>query len=262
MDGQTTSDELDFSASGSTTEQTESMNSAPVQAVNEQSDSANADDSLETTTPNDQVEGQGDVQVNEDDVIDFLAKKGINPESEDLKAEFYKLGKMALNSEKGFTSSRQELANLRRQLKEEQEPQPQNQTQPENNGISMYGGRTAEQFQQEVDNWEKERNLTPEENDKMIAWLGTPIGKNPVTGEPILRMYLVANGSLSLDDAYNAAGCGMVKAEALKSKMRGEVEKEIAARQSAKRPGASATNSTQFGDSGGSDPFRDELLND
>ncbi len=117
MDEQTISDGLDFSASDSTAEQADSTDASSVQETIEQPDNQGDNSNVEATPTDNQVDGQSGVQAEDDAIKEFLANKGINlDEPGDAKDIAYKLGKMALNSEKQFNSKSQEIAQLRRQM--------------------------------------------------------------------------------------------------------------------------------------------------
>lgn len=255
MDEQTISDELDFSASDSTTEQAGDTDASSVQETIEQPDNQDDNSNVEATPTDDQVDGQSGVQTEDDAIKEFLANKGINlDEPGDAKDIAYKLGKMALNSEKQFNSKSQEIAQLRRQMEASQPANAGRQpnTTPGQAAIDFIDQQRAVKLQEDVANFIKEKELTPEEDARMIEWMKQRTITDPQTGEerPLALLWL-ANGVMTLEDIYNASGCPALRAEAVKAKMRGEVQKSMAARQAAKRPTSSATNSSQF--SNGSD---------
>lgn len=262
MDGQTTNDELDFGASDSTTEQTQELGLSPEQP-NEQTENLENDGQSEAEPEVNQVEDSVDgSQVDDAALEHFLNSKGIKLDNmpEEQKATLLKLGKMTYNSERQYKRGTQELAELRAKLAS----QGVDGNSPEQNQTSTPNAnpeQAVKQFQEQVATWEKEKKLTPEETQKMLDWLRVPVGKNPVTGEPLLRIHLVQNGALTLDDAYNASGCNASKVDTIKEQMREEVKKEMAARQTAKRPNALATNSAQFAGNE-RDPFEEGLAGD
>lgn len=253
MDEQTISEELSPAASESTAEQVEGMGDSSVQETMEQSDSQNDNSNIEATPTNGQVEGQEGVQADDAAIQAFLANKGINlDEPGDVKGIAYKLAKMALNSEKQFNSKSQEIAQLKRQLASVSQPtQSTNQMQPSGAPMqaapNMSEQERAEQLQADIAKFIEEKELTPEEDARMMEWMKTRAVTDPQTGQatPLPVVWLL-NGVMTLEDIYNASGCPALRSEAVKSKMRGEVEKSMAARQAAKRPTGSATNSSQF----------------
>ena len=90
---------------------------------------------------------------------------------------------------------------------------------------------------------EGRRNLSAEDEQKMIEFVQTPITDangnvqvNPQTGQPITKGMLVLNGVLSLDDVYALSGAGKVEVDSLKENLRKEVQKEMEARQGCKTP--------------------------
>ncbi len=245
MDGQATNEDITLGASEDISEQTSDVsNDSPEVTEGQTENQENSDNQTEATSE----DSTDDVQVDDTVLEHFLESKGISPNGPEITKEtLYKLGKMAYNSERQFTRGAQELAELKRQMAANGS---NNQAGNSQNVFDMNNEDMAAKFQQDVAAWEAQKKLTEDEEDKMVDWLKTPVGQNPVTGQPILRMHLVMNGVLSLDDVYNASGCGMIKADALRKQMRGEVEKELSARQTAKRPVAGATNSAQFAQKG------------
>ena len=267
MDEQTISGELDFSTSDSTTEQAENTNNPSVQETIEQPDNQDTNSDTDTTPTDGQVDDQSDVQVDDTAIQEFLTNKGINlDEPGNVKDIAYKLAKMALNSEKQFNSKSQEIAQLKRQLANvEAQPQINNQPAAQNMplqaDIELERQRTA-QLQADLANFKKEKRLTPEEEGRMAQWLNERSVTDPATGQSIsLPVLWLRNGLMTLEDIYNVSGCPALRSEAVKSKMRSEVEKSMAARQAAKRPAGSATNSSQFGEQSSQDElFLEGLL--
>ena len=74
------------------------------------------------------------------------------------------------------------------------------------------------------------------------------------------RGLLVVNGQLSLDDVYKISGADAMKTESIRSELKEEIKKEMAARQASKRPTMQSSDSSQFGEKEESDPFLDGLL--
>lgn len=194
-----------------------------------------------------------------DAISEFLAKKGIDSNDPDA---LRKVAEMYQNVEKGFYSKAQEKAQLERQLAAARIPEPR----PEQEALSEVRMMRTEM---NVEKWKNSRNLSAEDEQKMIEFVQSPIldenGNpriNPQNGQPFTMGMLVNNGILSLDQAYKLSGAGKVEVDNLKEDLRKEVQKEMEARQAAKRPSANATNSTQFGSAEVDDPFSKALLGD
>lgn len=255
MDEQTGTDDSLFNASdmepvanGPIDEQAENNDSSAVEVTNEQTDSQ--DEAIEepavtaTTQTGDAVD-------------EFLAKKGINASDPDA---LRKVAEMYRNSEKGFYNKSQEAAQLQRQLAQQRVPQVQPDQQALNEVRSM-------RIEMDTKEWKSKHNLSPEDEQKMVEYVSAPLTDrqgnivyDPVTGVPLTKGLLVNNGAMSLDDVYRLAGCGVQKVDNLKDNYRKEVEKEMAARQAAKRPDAKATDSTKFGKAQDDDPFLSGLM--
>lgn len=255
MDEQTGTDDSLFNASDmepvandSIDEQAENNDGSAVEVTNEQTDSQ--DEAIEepavtaTTQTGDAVD-------------EFLAKKGINASDPDA---LRKVAEMYRNSEKGFYNKSQEAAQLQRQLAQQRVPQVQPDQQALNEVRSM-------RIEMDTKEWKSKHNLSPEDEQKMVEYVSSPLTDrqgnvvyDPVTGMPLTKGLLVNNGAMSLDDVYRLAGCGVQKVDNLKANLRKEVEKEMAARQAAKRPSAKATDSTQFGKAQEDDPFLSGLM--
>ena len=255
MDEQTGTDDSLFNASDveavandSTEEQAENNDGSAVEVTNEQTDSQ--DEAIEepavtaTTQTGDAVD-------------EFLAKKGINASDPDA---LRKVAEMYRNSEKGFYNKSQEAAQLQRQLAQQRVPQVQPDQQALNEVRSM-------RIEMDTKEWKSKHNLSPEDEQKMVEYVSAPLTDrqgnivyDPVTGMPLTKGLLVNNGAMSLDDVYRLAGCGVQKVDNLKDNYRKEVEKEMAARQAAKRPDAKATDSTKFGKAQEDDPFLSGLM--
>ena len=254
MDEQTVNDDSLFNASDveavandSTTEQAENTDGSAVEVTNEQTDSqeeANEEPAVTDTQTGDAID-------------EFLAKKGIDRNDPDA---LRKVADMYRNSEKGFYSKSQEAAQLQRQLAQQQASQAQPDQQALNEVRSM-------RIEMDTKEWKAQHNLSPEDEQKMVEYVSAPLTDrqgnvihDPVTGVPLTKGLLVNNGAMSLDDVYRLAGCGVQKVDNLKQDLRQEVEKEMAARQAAKRPSAKATDSTQFGKAQENDPFLSGLM--
>ena len=257
MDEQTGTDDSLFNASDveavandSAEEQAENNDGSAVEVTNEQTDSQ--DEAIEepavtaTTQTGDAVD-------------EFLAKKGINASDPDA---LRKVAEMYRNSEKGFYNKSQEAAQLQRQLAQQRVPQAQADADQQalNEVRSM-------RIEMDTKEWKSKHNLSPEDEQKMVEYVSAPLTDrqgnivyDPVTGMPLTKGLLVNNGAMSLDDVYRLAGCGVQKVDNLKDNYRKEVEKEMAARQAAKRPDAKATDSTKFGKAQDDDPFLSGLM--
>ena len=242
MDEQTGTDDSLFDASDveavandSTEEQAENNDGSAVEVTNEQTDSQE-----------EAIEQPAVTETQTGDAIDeFLAKKGIDRNDPDA---LRKVADMYRNSEKGFYSKSQRV------------PQVQPDQQALNEVRSM-------RIEMDTKEWKSKHNLSPEDEQKMVEYVSSPLTDrqgnvvyDPVTGMPLTKGLLVNNGAMSLDDVYRLAGCGVQKVDNLKANLRKEVEKEMAARQAAKRPSAKATDSTQFGKAQEDDPFLSGLM--
>lgn len=257
MDEQTGTDDSLFNASDmepvandSIEEQAENNDSSAVEVTNEQTDSQ--DEAIEepavtaTTQTGDAVD-------------EFLAKKGINASDPDA---LRKVAEMYRNSEKGFYNKSQEAAQLQRQLAQQRVPQVQADA-----GQQALNEMRSMRIEMDTKEWKSKHNLSPEDEQKMVEYVSAPLTDrqgnivyDPVTGMPLTKGLLVNNGAMSLDDVYRLAGCGVQKVDNLKDNYRKEVEKEMAARQAAKRPDAKATDSTKFGKAQDDDPFLSGLM--
>ena len=236
-------------ANDTTTEQADDMGSSAVEATNEQTTSENE--------ANDEPAATEDKAQTGDAIDEFLAKKGIKPDDPDAVR---KIAEMYQNVEKGFYNKSQEAAQLQRQLAQQRVPQVQPDQQALNEVRSM-------RIEMDTKEWKSKHNLSPEDEQKMVEYVSAPLTDrqgnivyDPVTGMPLTKGLLVNNGAMSLDDVYRLAGCGVQKVDNLKDNYRKEVEKEMAARQAAKRPDAKATDSTKFGKAQEDDPFLSGLL--
>lgn len=237
-------------ANDTTTEQADDMGSSAVEATNEQTTSENEANDEPAATDNAQT---GDA------IDEFLAKKGIKTDDPDA---IRKLAEMYQNVEKGFYNKSQEKAQLERKLAEARIPE----IRPDQEALSEVRAMRTEMS---VEKWKAGRNLSAEDEQKMIEYVQSPITDangnvqvNPTTGQPITKGMLVLNGVLSLDDVYALSGAGKLEVDSLKENLRKEVQKEMEARQAAKRPSSNATDSTQFGNADNDDPFVKSLFGD
>ena len=263
MEEQTVNDAIQFDASdfdpvanGSEAEQANDMGSSAVEANVEQTTSENeaSDEPAATETTTDSKEAQTGDAIDE-----FLAKKGIKADDPDAVR---KIAEMYQNVEKGFYNKSQEKAQLERKLAEARIPE----SRPDQEALSEVRAMRTEMT---VEKWKAGRNLSAEDEQKMIDFVQSPItdvnGKvqvDPTTGQPITKGMLVLNGVLSLDDVYALSGAGKIEVDSLKENLRKEVQKEMEARQAAKRPSSNATDSTQFGNADNDDPFVKSLFGD
>ena len=256
MDEQTGTDDSLFDASDveavandSTEEQADNNDGSAVEVTNEQTDSQE-----------EAIEQPAVTETQTGDAIDeFLAKKGIDRNDPDA---LRKVADMYRNSEKGFYSKSQEAAQLQRQLAQQRVPSPN--LDADQQAISEVRSMRIEMDTKE---WKSKHNLSAEDEQKMVEYVTQPLTDrrgnivyDPVTGMPLTKGLLVNNGAMSLDDVYRLAGCGVQKVDNLKQNLRQEVEKEMAARQAAKRPDAKATDSTKFGKAQEDDPFLSGLM--
>ena len=237
--------------------------SATEQAIEEDMGSSAVEETTEqTTSENDATEepAASTEEAQTGDAIDeFLAKKGVKSDDPDA---LRKLAEMYQNVEKGFNKKSQENAQLQRRLAEQRVPE----NDPNQAALSEVRSMRIEM---EANKWKQDRNLSEADEQKMIAYITSPLkdvnGKDvidPTTGTVLTRGLLVNNGALSLDDVYKLAGCGSVEVDNLKEDLRNEVKKEMEARQAAKRPSSNATDSTQFSKAEENDPFASALLGD
>lgn len=247
MDEQTVNEESLFEASDievQDTEQTEEVGSPAVEETGEQSTSEN--DATEEPAVS---ETQTEETQTGDEVDEFLAKKGVKLDDPDA---LRKVAKMYQNVEKEFGKKSQEKAQLEREISNSRTP-------------TSYDQQALAEVRQlktelTVGKWKQAKNLSPEQEQKMIEFCQTPV--TGPDGQPLpglTKGHLIVNGYLSLDDAYKLAGCETAKTDELKAKLKSEVVNEMKARQVAKRPEAKATDSTQFSKPEVKDPFAEGL---
>ena len=193
-----------------------------------------------------------------DAISEFLAKKGIK--TDDPEA-LRKVTEMYQNAEKGFYQKSQEKAQLERRLAETQASAP---SPADEQALKEVRSMRTEMT---VAKWKQEKGLTEEAEQKMMAWCAEPMRdsqgniRRDQNGNPIVKGWNYINGNMSLDDIYRLSGADALKVDDLTEKIRNEVKEEMAARQNAKRPSASSTDSTKFGVPKENDPFMDGLLN-
>lgn len=248
MDEQTGTEEAIFEASDveqidSIEEQAEEIDGSAVEETNELSESEEQAEEAPAVESSTQTS---------DEISAFLAKKGIDPSDPN---SVRKIAEMYRNSEKGFYSKSQEVAQLQRTLSQ----QNQQQSLPDQEALNEVRSMRIEM---DTKDWKASHNLSAEDEQKMYNYITSPLvdrqGQpvmNPYTGQPYTKGILVNNGHLSLDEVYKLAGCGVKEVGDLKENLRKEIQAEMAARQAAKRPNASSTNSMQFGQAETEDPF-------
>lgn len=256
MDEQTVNGpELEFDTSDlsepETAEQNVETESSPaVEETNEQSAS-------EEQAEVEQAASTEEAQAG-DAISEFLAKKGIK--TDDPEA-LRKVTEMYQNAEKGFYQKSQEKAQLERRLAETQASAP---SPADEQALKEVRSMRTEMT---VAKWKQEKGLTEEAEQKMMAWCAEPMRdsqgniRRDQNGNPIVKGWNYINGNMSLDDIYRLSGADALKVDDLTEKIRNEVKEEMAARQNAKRPSASSTDSTKFGAPKENDPFMDGLLN-
>ena len=249
MDEQTVNEESLFEASDvevQGTEQTEEVGSPAVEETGGQSTSE--EEAIEEPAVSDTEETQTETQTG-DEIDEFLAKKGIKSDDPDA---LRKVADMYRNVEKEFGKKSQEKAQLEREISNARTPVSSDQQ-----ALSEVRQLKTELS---VGRWKQAKNLSPEQEQKMIEFCKTPVvgpDGQPLPG--LTKGHLIVNGYLSLDDAYKLAGCEVDKTNELKAKLKSEVVNEMKARQVAKRPEAKATDSTQFSKPNVKDPFAEGL---
>lgn len=247
-----------FEESDFATDQTENESSSAVEEATEQPTSENeATDSTADSKENANESKAGD------EIDEFLAKKGVNANDPDA---LRKVASMYKNVEKEFYTKSQEKAQLERQL-------ANNNNQPSGDYVNDPMARiqaleaqvAADKRVASAKAWKEAKNLTPEQEEKMVEFMQQPLLLNgqpqvDANGNQLTKGYLVTLGLLSLDDIYRTVGGDSIKADAVKQTMKQAVEKEVAARQTAKSPASLATNSTQFDKQDEDDAFAEALL--
>ena len=216
----------------------------------------------EQSTSNNQEEadsaGSNNDSQTDDDITDFLTKKGIDLNDPDAAK---KVAKMYRDVEKEFYKKSQEKAQLEREMTRNSvgESAPAD--------IRALAEVRAMKAEMDANKWKQSVELTPEAEQKMVEYLAQPITDangdpliNPQNGQIMTKGLLVINGQLSLDDVYKIVGANTVKTDSIRSELKEEIKKEMAARQASKRPTMQSSDSSQFGDKEESDPFLDGLL--
>lgn len=248
-EGETGTEEMIFEDS---TEQTiENHDDSAVEEANEQSTS-NAE-----KTEAESAESNTDSQT-DDDIVEFLSKKGIDPSDPEAAR---KIAKMYRDVEKEFYKKSQEKAQLEREM-------TRNSVGDEAPAdIKALAEVRAMKAELEANKWKQSVELTPEAEQKMVEYLSQPIADmngdpliNPENGQIMTKGLLVINGQLSLDDVYKISGADTMKTDSIRSELKEEIKKEMAARQALKRPAMQSSDSSQFGEKEEDDPFLDGLL--
>jgi hypothetical protein len=260
MGKQTISDDTLFDASDIEEQADKENDESPVEVTNgmptgQKATSGESADSEENN--------QGTEETTDEDA-NFLTKKGINLDHP-LSERERRLTQMYRNAEKGFHEKSQEKARIEHELARSQQD-----LSPDSQALSEVRSLRTELT---VANWKKEKNITPEVEQKMMEYISSPLVNaqgnivvNQQTGQPVPRGVLVVNGALSLDDVFTLVGGSTTTPDAalevggIKEQMRNEIRKEMAARQSIGGVRASATDPAQFGKTDAGDPFMDALL--
>jgi hypothetical protein len=249
-EGETGTEEMIFEDSNEQT--VEDNNTSAVEETDEQSTSNNqgeGTDSAESNNNNSQTD---------DDITDFLTKKGIDLNDPDAAK---KVAKMYRDVEKEFYKKSQEKAQLEREMTRNSV----DESAPAD--IRALAEIRAMKAEMDANKWKQSVELTPEAEQKMVEYLAQPITDangdpliNPQNGQIMTKGLLVINGQLSLDDVYKIVGANTVKTDSIRSELKEEIKKEMAARQVSKRPTMQSSDSSQFGEKEESDPFLDGLL--
>ena len=276
MDQQTVNDD-DFVLDESDvapSDQTEKTDGSAVEATGKQS-AENADaEAVDAGTSNDSADNTTETQTDGGSVDDtsakldkeslngFLAKRHIDPNDPDA---LLKVAEMYRNADKKLNESFQAKAKLERQI-------ASGGLRPATADQQALSEVRSLKAEMSAADWKRQKGLTPEDESKMLEYLQRPLldengnpAVMPETGQELTRAALVTQGILSLDEVYKIVGGGSAQAtkvDSLKEDFKGEVKKEMAAKQGLKRPAASATNSTQFGKSEENDPFAEEFDKD
>lgn len=242
-----------------------SSDTSEQESANEQSPAV--EETTEQSAEQEQVTAEPAASTEQDaqtgDAIDeFLKTKGIT--ANDPEA-LRKVATMYQNAEKGFYQKSQEKAQLERRLAEarmaQQTARPQ--TAP---GAEALAEVRSMKTEMDVAKWKAQKNLTPEAEQKMMDWCTEPLVDHDGqirldrAGNPITKGFLILNGSMTLDDAYKLSGADTLEVANLREKMRNEIQQEMVARQTAKRPSAGSTDSTAFQKPDADDAFTQALL--
>ena len=252
-EGETGTEEMIFEDSNEQT--VEDNNTSAVEETDEQSTSNNQGEGTDSAESNNNNNNNSQT---DDDITDFLTKKGIDPNDPDAAR---KVAKMYRDVEKEFYKKSQEKAQLEREMTRNSV----DESAPAD--IRALAEVRAMKAEMDANKWKQSVELTPEAEQKMVEYLAQPITDangdpliNPQNGQIMTKGLLVINGQLSLDDVYKIVGANTVKTDSIRSELKEEIKKEMAARQASKRPTMQSSDSSQFGDKEESDPFLDGLL--
>ena len=250
-EGETGTEEMIFEDSNENEQTVEDNQPSAVEETDEQSTSNNQEEGT------DSAESNNDSQT-DDDITDFLTKKGIDLNDPDAAK---KVAKMYRDVEKEFYKKSQEKAQLEREMTRNSV----DENAPAD--IRALAEVRAMKAEMDANKWKQSVELTPEAEQKMVEYLAQPITDangdpliNPQNGQIMTKGLLVINGQLSLDDVYKIVGANTVKTDSIRSELKEEIKKEMAARQASKRPTMQSSDSSQFGEKEESDPFLDGLL--
>ena len=243
---ETVNEQLVFEESDFATDQTPEVGSPAVEETKEQPTSQD-----EATESNgDSTNENANEPKPEDEIEEFLAKKGIKLDDPDA---LRKVADMYRNVEKDYGKKSQEKAQLERQIAQMNATQPEikNINDPLERIQNLERQLAADRQLTAVKEWKAAKNPSPEVEAKMIEYLERPLVSNGVPqtdaqGRPLTNNFLVNMGALTYDDVFKLVGGDSFKADAVKQELKTAVANEIAAKQSAKSPNALATNSTQF----------------
>lgn len=197
-----------------------------------------------------------------DEIDDFLAKKHIDKSDPEA---LRKIADMYRNAEKALGRNFQEKAKLERQIAESLSKPAQASENPMERIQALERQLAADRQVQATKEWKAAKNLSPEVEEKMVDFLKQPIVQNGVVqkdnqGNTLSKYWLVGQGILTLDDVYKAVGGDSIKAEAIKEELKTAIVKETQAKQAKGGAKPLSTNSTQFSDPKGNDPFLDGLF--
>ena len=149
----------------------------------------------------------GDIKLDKDSLSDYLAKRHISPDDPDA---LLKVAEMHRNAEKKLNESSQAKAKLERQIANGNIKQ----SAPDQQALAEVRALKA---QMSVSDWKREKGLTPEDEQKMIAYLSEPLRDDsgnqvviPATGQALTRATLITQNLLSLDEVYKIVGGGAV----------------------------------------------------
>lgn len=232
-----------FEESDFADDQTTNGSSPAVEETSEQPTSQN--EAVET--PADSTNENANESQTGDEIVEFLAKKGVKADDPDA---LRKVAEMYRNVEKDYGRKAQEKAQLERQIASLTQ-QPVTSTDPMERIANLERQIQADRQIQATREWKAQKNLSPEVEAKMVDYLSQPLITNGVPqvdpqGNPLTKYFLVEMGALSLDDVYNNVGGDSFKADAIKEELKTAVANEIAAKQAPKGAPTMATNSAQF----------------